>query len=52
MELLGKANWWFPRWLGWLPRLHVEAQPDLEAELLQLVEHGDEPEPEPVTPGR
>jgi RND superfamily putative drug exporter len=52
MELLGKANWWFPRWLEWLPRLHVDAQPDLEAELLQLVEHGDDPEPEPATPGR
>ena len=36
MELLGKANWWFPRWLEWVPRLHVEAEPDLEAELLAL----------------
>ena len=36
MELLGKANWWFPRWLEWVPRLHVEAEPDLEAELLEL----------------
>ncbi len=34
MELLGRANWWFPRWLEWIPRLHVEAEPDLEAELL------------------
>jgi hypothetical protein len=34
MELLGKANWWFPHWLEWIPRLHVEAEPDLEAELL------------------
>jgi len=34
MELLGKANWWFPRWLEWVPRLHVEAEPDLKAELL------------------
>ena len=34
MELLGKANWWFPKWLEWIPRLHVEAKPDLEAELL------------------
>jgi len=34
MELLGKGNWWFPRWLEWIPRLHVEAKPDLEAELL------------------
>jgi RND superfamily putative drug exporter len=50
MELLGKANWWFPRWLEWLPRLHVEAKPDLEAELLELVEH-EHPD-EPVTPAR
>jgi RND superfamily putative drug exporter len=34
MELLGRANWWFPRWLEWVPRLHVEADADLEAELL------------------
>jgi RND superfamily putative drug exporter len=29
MELLGKAAWWFPRWLEWLPKLNVEgpAQP-------------------------
>jgi len=24
MELLGDANWWFPKWLRWLPQLHVE----------------------------
>lgn len=24
MELMGKANWWFPRWLEWLPTIHVE----------------------------
>lgn len=24
MELLGKANWWFPKWLSWLPAVHVE----------------------------
>ena len=36
MELLGDRNWWFPRWLEWLPQLHVEAKPDLEAELLEL----------------
>ncbi|MGH9124746.1 MAG: MMPL family transporter [Acidimicrobiales bacterium] len=24
MELLGDANWWFPSWLGWLPKLSVE----------------------------
>jgi putative drug exporter of the RND superfamily len=25
MRLLGKANWWLPRWLEWLPDLRVEA---------------------------
>ncbi|MHB9112769.1 MAG: MMPL family transporter [Thermoleophilia bacterium] len=24
MEILGKANWWFPRWLHWLPEIHVD----------------------------
>ena len=34
MELLGDRNWWFPRWLDRLiPRLHVEAGPDVDAEL-------------------
>ena len=30
MEILGKANWWFPKWLRWLPEIHVDgswAQP-------------------------
>jgi RND superfamily putative drug exporter len=28
MEILGDANWWFPKWLDWLPRLDIEgAQP-------------------------
>ena len=26
MILLGKSNWWFPKWLGWLP--HVTVDPD------------------------
>src|SRR5665647_2094370 len=25
MRLLGSANWWFPRWLNWLPDVRVEA---------------------------
>ena len=25
MKLLGEWNWYFPRWLEWLPRLDVEA---------------------------
>jgi RND superfamily putative drug exporter len=37
MELLGDRNWWIPRWLdGILPRVHIEAPPDLDAELAQL----------------
>jgi RND superfamily putative drug exporter len=26
MELLGDRNWWFPRWLDWLPRVNVEGR--------------------------
>jgi RND superfamily putative drug exporter len=37
MELLGDRNWWLPRWLDRiLPRVHVEAHDDLEAELDDL----------------
>jgi RND superfamily putative drug exporter len=25
MRLLGSRNWYFPRWLEWLPRVHVES---------------------------
>ncbi len=33
MELFGRAAWWFPSWLEWLPRLNVEGSPELlEAE--------------------
>jgi RND superfamily putative drug exporter len=43
MQMLGKANWWFPRWLDrLLPRLHVESS---EAEEL---DPGLEDEPAPV----
>jgi RND superfamily putative drug exporter len=24
MELLGDRNWYLPRWLRWLPELHIE----------------------------
>jgi uncharacterized membrane protein YdfJ with MMPL/SSD domain len=27
MKLLGDWNWYFPRWLEWLPRVDVEAAP-------------------------
>jgi RND superfamily putative drug exporter len=39
MELLGDRNWWMPGWLGRiLPRVHIEAPADLEAELARLTE--------------
>ncbi len=38
MELLGSANWWFPKWLDRIvPRLHVEATPDVDAEMATLL---------------
>jgi putative drug exporter of the RND superfamily len=37
MELLGDRNWWIPRWLNRiLPRVHIEAPPDFDAELAEL----------------
>jgi RND superfamily putative drug exporter len=37
MELLGERNWWLPRWLDRiLPRVHIEAPVDLDAELAEL----------------
>jgi uncharacterized membrane protein YdfJ with MMPL/SSD domain len=27
MHLLGRSNWYVPRWLDWLPELQIEAQP-------------------------
>jgi RND superfamily putative drug exporter len=29
MEILGDANWWFPKWLGFLPRLDIDSSPSL-----------------------
>ena len=28
MRLLGEWNWWLPRWLSWLPRVSIEAEPE------------------------
>ena len=40
MGLLGDANWWLPRWLRWLPVIHIDdnetAPSDLDAELAHL----------------
>lgn len=29
MELFGRAAWWFPKWLEWLPKLNIEGSPEL-----------------------
>jgi uncharacterized membrane protein YdfJ with MMPL/SSD domain len=31
MHLLGRWNWYLPRWLDWLPRVQVEAPPSRPA---------------------
>ena len=31
MKLLGERNWWFPQWLGWLPTLGHEREPEAPA---------------------
>jgi hypothetical protein len=52
MKLLGKANWYLPRWLEWLPKLDVEGHeaaesrvqiPDTPAELVEAGESGKRP---------
>lgn len=32
MTLLGDWNWWMPRFLGWIPRVTIEGDPDEPAE--------------------
>ncbi len=49
MELLGARNWWLPRWLGWLPKIHVEGRHhDLDAEAESLLSDPETGRPEPV----
>ena len=40
MELLGGANWWFPSWLRWLPKIHIEGNlvPDDSLDDLVVIE--------------
>jgi RND superfamily putative drug exporter len=45
MRLLGDVNWWFPRWLRWLPDLRVEAG-ESSGQAIAVAE----PEPD-TTPG-
>jgi RND superfamily putative drug exporter len=45
MELLGKANWWMPRWLDRLiPHISVEAPPDLRPAAADAAEPTEEEE--------
>jgi RND superfamily putative drug exporter len=47
MMLLGKANWWFPKWLAWLP--HVVVDPDLPEDAVPpAAPPAPEEEPVPV----
>ena len=51
MELLGDRNWWIPRWLDRiLPRVHIEAPPDLDAELAELDAQERRQDPTALTP--
>jgi RND superfamily putative drug exporter len=36
MELLGDWNWYFPRWLGWLPDIQVEGRREIAAQLVPV----------------
>ena len=45
MRLLGEWNWWMPRWLGWIPRITIEAETeDEDSEAAQEGEGGGAPE--------
>ena len=43
MALLGEWNWYLPKWLEWLPELHVEGGAEGEAEHLVGVSTSEEP---------
>jgi RND superfamily putative drug exporter len=50
MELLGDANWWFPKWLErFVPNIHIEGEPD--APVVGTPERPDEPDDELVGAG-
>ncbi len=50
MELLGDANWWFPRWLERIvPRIQIEGDPEDRAHLTNgLAEETDAPTADPA----
>ena len=50
MQLLGDANWWFPKWLARIvPNIHVDA--DLDLELLEEIAKESGAEPAPIAGG-
>ena len=48
MELFGKAAWWFPRWLEWIPHVNIEGTPEPAPE--PDPESKPESEAEPTSP--
>ena len=45
MELLGDTNRWIPRWLDRImPRVHIEAPPDVDAEFAELQQEQEQEE--------
>jgi RND superfamily putative drug exporter len=45
MKLMGAANWWFPSWLEWLPRLEIEGETGLPSREYEPVDAALEPQP-------
>jgi RND superfamily putative drug exporter len=41
MELLGDRNWYFPKWLEWLPEIHIEGHPPTTTPAAGLAGGGD-----------
>ena len=50
MALLGEWNWYLPKWLEWLPELHVEG--GAEGEAAHLAGVPDDAQPAHATPSR
>ncbi len=48
MEILGDANWWFPKWLAWLPRLDIDSAAKPPPTPIPT----PEPDPEPASVAR
>jgi RND superfamily putative drug exporter len=48
MKLLGDRNWYLPKWLEWLPEIHIEGRPEPLPQIVDLTEAEDQRVPEPV----